>query len=298
MPATGPASGWRAHAVPWPASWTRAGLAATGVAMALALYITQQATEAEQKIVRASKIALTISASGRPNDPGWAPAKAEMLRLIREGIAIDRHYRKITPIVADELARWGDWQNATWIWESVLSSRPHIVAIMSNAARGYLTIGRYDRVREYLERAKRIQPRAPAVRSLELLLLARTGENAKALELGRQAIADGDYDFDLTNTLFILAWRAKDYTTAAKAMELRLAGWDVLRPQGYTQLGTMYARDAHDPAKALESYRRAYALVSPAERDRVLAEVPLEMRADVAAAPSLPATTQTSASRG
>ncbi len=64
-----------------------------------------------------------------------------MLKQLREGIAINPHYRKITPMVADELARWGDWKDATWIWESVLSSRPYVVAILANVARGYASMG-------------------------------------------------------------------------------------------------------------------------------------------------------------
>ena len=85
-----------------------------------------------------------------------------MLQLVREGVAINPHYRKITPMVADELARWGDWANAVWIWESVLSSRPRIVAILTNVARGYAAMGQPDRARAYLMRAQRLAPDAPA----------------------------------------------------------------------------------------------------------------------------------------
>src|SRR5206468_1559582 len=110
----------------------------------------------EFKIVRATRMALSISASGNPNDPQWRPVKAEMLRLIREGIAINPHYRKITPMVADEVARWGDWKDAIWIWESVLSSRPHVVAIMANVARGYASTGETEKALAWLQRAKAI----------------------------------------------------------------------------------------------------------------------------------------------
>ena len=87
-----------------------------------------------------------------------------MLQLVREGIAINPHYRKVTPVVADELARWGDWRNAVWIWDSVLASRPNVVVLLTNAARGYDSLGQRDRALAYLERARRIQPQAPAVR--------------------------------------------------------------------------------------------------------------------------------------
>ncbi len=283
----------------WKPSWARplAGIAVA--AIALAAYITQQAAECEQKIVRATKIALSISASGDPNNPKWNGAKAEMLTLIRQGIAINRHYRKITPMVADELAKWGDWKNATWIWESVLSSRPHVVAIMSNVARGHLIMGQPDIALAYLDRARKTQPRAPAVRSLEVVLLSRTGQQARALELARQAIADDIYDYDLANASFFLGWHAGDYALAAKAMRLRMIGWPSSRMEGYLQLGEMYAQAAKDPEKALAAFKQALALAPEAQRPALLKRVPAEYRArlgypDPAAAPAA----HTSASKG
>ncbi len=77
--------------------------------------------------------------------------------------------------------RWGDWRNATWIWESVLSSRPHIVAILSNAAHGHLALGEPARALEHLRHAKAVQPDAPTVRSLEVIVLSRTGQPAQSL---------------------------------------------------------------------------------------------------------------------
>lgn len=283
----------------WKPSCARALAGIAVAAIALAAYIAQQAAECEQKIVRATKIALSISASGDPNNPRWNGAKAEMLTLIRQGIAINRHYRKITPMVADELAKWGDWKNATWIWESVLSSRPHVVAIMSNVARGHLTMGQPDLALAYLDRARKTQPRAPAVRSLEVILLSRTGQQARALELARQAIADNIYDYDLANASFFLAWHAGDYALAAKAMRLRMIGWPASRMEGYVQLGEMYAQAVKDPEKALAAFKQALALAPEAQRPALLKRVPAEYRArlgypDPAAAPAA----QTSASKG
>jgi O-antigen ligase len=273
---TGPAAAVR---LAWRPAYSR-GLAVFALAgLALAGYITQQAAECEQKIVRATKIALTISASGEPNNPQWNASKAEMLKLIREGVAINRHYRKITPMVADELAKWGDWQNATWIWESVLSSRPNVVAILTNVARGYASMGKPAEALAYLERARKIQPQAPAVRSLEVVLLSRTGQEARALDLARQAIASNIYDYDLANAGFLLGWRAGDYALAAKAMQLRMTGWPDTRVQGYLQLGDMYAQAANDPEKALAAFRQALALAPEAERQSLLQRIPPAYRA-------------------
>jgi O-antigen ligase len=273
---TGPAAAVR---LPWRPVFSRALAVFALAGLALAGYITQQAAECEQKIVRATKIALTISASGEPNNPRWNASKAEMLKLIREGIAINPHYRKITPMVADELAKWGDWKDATWIWESVLSSRPNVVAILTNVARGYASMGKPAEALAYLERARKIQPQAPAVRSLEVVLLSRTGQEARALDLARQAIASNIYDYDLANAGFLLGWRAGDYALAAKAMQLRMTGWPDTRVQGYLQLGDMYAQAANDPEKALAAFKQALALAPEAERQSLLQRIPPAYRA-------------------
>jgi O-antigen ligase len=290
-----------ARRLPWRPSISRAAVIATVAATALAAYITQQAAECELKIVRATKIALSITASGNPNNPKWNPAKAEMLRLIREGIAINRHYRKVTPMVADELAKWGDWKDAAWIWESVLSSRPHVVAIMTNVARAYTTMGKFGEALAYLERARKVQPRAPAVRSLEVILLSRTGQEQRALELARKAIEDKIYDYDLANSTFLLARRAGDYALAATAMRLRMIGWPESRLDGYLVLGDMYAQTAKDPDNALAAFKQALALVSEADRPAVLERIPPAYRAKLGygnPAPAGPAAAQTSATKG
>lgn len=143
-------------------------------------YIAQQAITCEAKLVQAIKIALTISKSGYPDDPRWKNAKTEMLGLVREGIAINPHYRKLTPIVADALAGWGDWKNATWIWESVLESRPNVVVILANVARGHLQSGNRAKAQEYFDRAMALQPAAPTLMTLQAMLAHQAKEDAEA----------------------------------------------------------------------------------------------------------------------
>jgi O-antigen ligase len=295
----GLAAPWAAWRLSWRPQWSQAGAVFMVACLGLTAFITWQAAEAERKIVRAARIALSISASGRPNDPRWEGSKAEMLRLTREAIAINRHYRKITPMVADELAHWGDWKNATWIWESVLTSRPHVVAILSNVARGYANTGQPAQALRYLERAKDVQPRAASVRSLEVILLARGGDEARALELARQAIADEIYDYDLANTTFLLAWRSGDFDLAVRAMRLRMLGWPATRAEGYLQLGTMYDTGMRDPDRALTAFRQALAATSAADREAVLARIPAAYAAKlgVSGPPARPPA-QTSASNG
>jgi len=265
---------WAAQRLAWKPVFSQGMAVASMVFLALAAFITQQAAECEQKIVKATKLALTVSASGDYNNPKWDKTKAEMLKLIKEGTDINPHYRKITPMVADELAKWGDWKNAIWVWESVISSRPYIVAIMSNIARGYTSTGQPEKALPYLERAKKIQPNAPAVRSLEIVLLSRTGQEKKALEQAQDAIARGITDFDLLNAAFVLGWRNSDFPMALKAMDLRMAGWPATRANGYLQLGNMYTTGVKNPAKAEESFKKALELTPEAERRTLLGQIP------------------------
>jgi len=288
---------WAVVRVPWREGWSRLAAGAVVGALALATFISWQAAQAEFKIVRATRMALSISASGNPNDPQWQPVKTEMLRLIREGIAINPHYRKITPMVADEVARWGDWKDAIWIWESVVSSRPHVVAIMANVARGYASIGETGKALAWLQRAKAIQPRAVSVRSLEVILLARTGKTEQALALARSAVDDKVYDFDMTNVAFALAWRAGDWDLARRAMHLRMVGWPSSRAEGFLRLATMYDQGMHDQEQALGAYRQALDVANPNERAAMVTAIPPAYAARLGLRPAGNAP-QTSASKG
>ena len=72
---------WDAVRMPWRPQFSQAGTLLMLVCLALAAFISQQATVAEYKIVRATKMALSITASGEPNNPKWNKLKLEMLGL-------------------------------------------------------------------------------------------------------------------------------------------------------------------------------------------------------------------------
>ncbi len=221
--------------------------------------------------------------------------------MIQEGVRINPHYRKITPMVADELARWGEWRNATWIWESVLASRPHVVALLTNAARGHITMGDTARAAQLLDRAIKLQPRAPSVRSLEIIVLGRLGQEERALQRAHQSIDEGIYDNDLVTGAFILGWRAGQFEFAARAMALRMQLAPTSKATDYAQLGKMYAIAAKDDAKAMAAFREALSLANETQRPVVLNQIPSDFRARLGlpAMPSTPASaTQTSASKG
>lgn len=265
---------WAAVRLAWTPLYSQVAAGVTMACLALAAYITQQAAECELKIVKATKLALTISASGDYNSPRWDKSKAEMLRLIKEGTDINPHYRKITPMVADELAKWGDWKNAVWIWDSVLSSRPYVVALMSNVARGYVTLNQPEKALEYLARAKKVQPNASTVRSLEVVLLSRTGKEKEALAQVKDALDRNIIDYDLTNAGFVLGWRAGDYETAVRSMDLRMKNFPSTQQAGYIQLGSMYTTGLPDEAKALDAFKKALDVTPEFGKQAVLAQIP------------------------
>lgn len=258
----------------WKPVYSTASVVAVAVLAVLAAFITQQAALSERKIVSALRLALTISRSGAPNAPRWDPIKNQMFTLLREGIAINPHYRKLTPQVADELARWGDWKNAIWVWESVVSSRPYVVAILSNIARGYAQTGDTQKALELLAHCKQIQPKAPSVRSLEVILLSRSDKNAEALQLIKQSLNEKIYDFDLLNAAWSLGIHGGDYELAILGMELRNKKWLDQRVDGMLRLGLVYAVYLKDETKALAAYREAVALTPEYAREGTRRRIP------------------------
>ncbi len=244
------------------------------VCLALTAYISQQAAATEEKIVRAVKMALQISQSGDYNNPKWDKNKREMLALIKEGVAINPHYRKITPMVADELAKWGDWKNAIWIWESVVSSRPYVVAILSNIARGYAQLGDNDKSLEYLLRAEKLQPKATAVRSLKVILYSRNGREPEAKKLAQTYMQQDTYDYDLVNAAYVLAVRANDFDMAIDSLQKRMKAFPNLKSDSYIKLGNIYATGKKDDALALASFKSALETAAPAEKEATRQQIP------------------------
>lgn len=261
--------------VQWTARYSWWALSAAVLCTAVAVFVAQQAIECEAKLVRAIKIALAISRSGNPNDPRWETAKSEMLRLMREGIAINPHYRKLTPMAADAMASWGDWKNATWIWESVLESRPNVVVILANVARGYMQTDNLAKAQEYLNRAKNLQPTATVLTALEVMLLSRTGKDQEAMQRAKELLRAGTVDYDLLQAAYFLGLRNRDPELAIQALELRIKTWPAQAIDGWLKLGNIYdSPEVKDEGKALQAYQAALKATSAPYKSAVLAMIP------------------------
>ncbi len=263
-----------ASRISWKPAYSQVMAVTFMVCFALTAYISQQAATTEKKIVSAVKIALTISQSGDVNSPKWDKSKKEMLTLAKESIDINTHYRKITPMAADELARWGDWKNAVWIWESVIVSRPYVVAMMSNAARGYAQLGNNDKALELLARSEKIQPKAVSVRSLKVILMSRSGKEKEAAILAQQYMNEGTVDFDLLSAAYVLGVRKSDFDMAIKSMELRNKDWPASRQDGYLKMANIYVNFKKDEVKAVAAFKGALAATPEKDRDALRKQVP------------------------
>ena len=251
------------------------------VCLALTAYISQQAAATEKKIVSAVKMALTISQSGDVNNPKWDKTKKEMLVLAKDGILINTHYRKITPMIADELAKWGDWKNAVWVWESVVVSRPYVVALMSNIARGYSQLGNTEKALEFLARCEKLQPKAVSVRSLKVILLSRSGKEPEAAVLAKQSMEEGIVDFDLLGAAYVLGMRKSDFDMAVKGLELRNKDWPASRADGYFKLGQIYTSYKKDDVKAAAAFKSAIEFTPEKEREALRKQIPVQFQASL-----------------
>lgn len=263
---------WRSWAIP-------AALVLAAAGMVLTVWISLQAAAAESRLVGALKIASGINLSVDPTHPRHDPRKAELLRLVREGIAINPHYRKITPIVADQLVRWGDWRNALWIWESVVASRPKVVALLANTAQAHIQLGELRQAQVYFERARAIQPEAPVVHTLEVLLLAHRGELAQAAQLSRLYLQRPLVDQDLATTAYLLGLRTQDWELAIQALTQRRQRWPRLEVDSWYKLGQLYAGPLRDETRAQQAFQAALDAAPPPFRDKVREVIPQPYRA-------------------
>lgn len=263
------------------ASMALAGLMAACVAGTA--WFAERAMAGESRIMKAANLAAGINATRDNKDPALDGYKREVLRLIREGIEINPRYRRTTPVVGDEFARWGDWKNATWIWESVTISHPYVVVILTNVARGYARANDVAKASEFLERARKVQPTAPTVRALDVIIPAQAGQDQKALAAARAAMDAGVSDYDMFTSAYQAGVRAGDTATALRALTLRLKAWPNERAaEGHVQLGNLLAQGRPDSAEARQAFEQGLRLAAPAQREALLAQVPPAYRTTAA----------------
>ena len=267
--------------LPWSPSSSRFALVPLGGALLLALYITLQAVQAERKIVSA----ITDTGLLAKTPPSGAAGRlAILLRNIRGGIAINPHYRKLTPIVADNLAAMGDWANAVWIWQSVVDSRPNVTAIWINLAQGYSRLGQADNALRALNQVKRLQPDKPVTRELEALVLSRIGQADNAERLLNGYYDHGEFTFEMLQSGYVIGYDNQRWQLAIRSLELRNKTWPAMAAEGHFRLGLLYSNPAtaiYDDAKALAEFKAGLAVVPVGQQMQYRDQVPARYRAQM-----------------
>jgi O-antigen ligase len=181
--------------------------------------------------------------------------------------------------VADQLVRWGDWRNALWIWESVVASRPNVVALLANSAQAHIQLGELPQAQAYFERARAIQPEAPVVHTLEVLLLVHRGELRQAAQLSRAYLQRPQVDQDLTLAAYLLGLRTQDWELAIQALTQRRMRWPQLAVDSWYKLGQLYARpELRDEVRAQQAFQAALDAAPATFRDKVREVIPQPYR--------------------
>lgn len=264
----------------WRPGFSRAMLAALLCCTVLAGYITQQAAEAERKIVRAILLGNAIVQSHLSGKKQSEELKTRWLQDIREGIAIHPHYRKLTVRFPDQLVQVGDWANAVWVWETLAASRPNIAAIWFNIAVSYRKLGQSTRALDALQHARQLQPDDPQLRTLEVILLGDSGHEAEAVQRLRAYYQQGLYDYALVQAGYELGLKMHDWPLAIRSLELRNQTWPEHAANGHLLLGTLYANpELKDDAKALAAFRSGLQASPPEQQANFRKQVPQSYRA-------------------
>ncbi|QTN26489.1 O-antigen ligase family protein [Rhodoferax sp. AJA081-3] len=242
-------------------------------------YIVQQAVQAEFKLVRAIHIANRLSRDTGLDVRERNALKAEMLQSIRQGVAVNPHYRKLTAELAEPLAAGGDWRNAVWILESVVASRPHVAALWTGLAMGYSQLGQHDRANGALKQVQRLKPEALPTRTLEVVLLNRSGHQGQAIMRLNESFDQGVFGYDMVQVGYAIGYQAQNWPLAIRSLELRIAAWPQQAADGYFRLGLIYANPAvHEDAKALAAFKSGLLQVPLEQRENYRQQVPQPFR--------------------
>ncbi|MCA3237926.1 MAG: O-antigen ligase family protein [Curvibacter sp.] len=261
-----------------PMPWKAATLI-VALALAPATWLVHRAWASETRLVRAAQMAYQITLSGRADDPAWAPRKAEMLRLLKEGVDLHPHYRKLTSLVADDLLRWQDERNARWVLESLAASRPYVVVILAQLGRLHAQAGELPQAEAYLQRARALQPRGPAVLSLQFLILRKQGRTDDAAALARDMLGRGLGDADLLGQAYQLAIQRQDWPLAIDVLKQRIQRWPATALESWLRLAHIQSLpEVGDRAGAIQSYQAALQALPPQQRDMLRSQIPQPYR--------------------
>lgn len=250
--------------------------------LVLATYITQQAFQAERKIVHAIHLGTFLGQQLPAPAQPEAQRKVEMLTNLREGIAINPHYRKFTAIAAEQLSASGDYANAVWVLETVAASRPHVPALWYGLAINYAQLGKLDQANAALQQLERLKPDAIDTVTLRVTLLSKAGKDDQAIALVNKLLDAKKFDFELLQTGYALGLKTHNQQLAVRSLELFNLTWPQHAADTYFRLGSVYTdAAATDDAKALAAFKQGFAAVPNREKANYIKQIPERFRAQM-----------------
>lgn len=266
---------WRWPRVTWKTAYSWLAMGLIVAAAAVTAYFSWQAVVCEAMLQKAVAQSHRVIQSGNPGHPRWNDTKADILRLAQQAIAINPHYSTATAILAENVIRWGDWENAIWLMQSTMSTRPNEVALLVGVSRAYLTVGKPEQAQAWFNRAASVQPNAPYVRVQQAYLSLAQRDYQSAADIIAERLDDHGADHDLVNAAYILGEGTGDWQLAIRALEQQIKNSPKDAASAWLDLGELYSRaEIANEARAAESYRNALSLTPGYLRDRVWRRIP------------------------
>lgn len=245
----------------------------------LTAFVFWRAAVCEYKLVRGVQMAVAIAKAPNPQDPSWAQDKNTATRLVMEAIAINPHYRKISPAAGDAMASWGDWANAAAVWQSALQSRPNVVALWANLARARMRLRQFGPAQEALDRATAIRPQAPALIPLQVLIWQGQGATQAALQRAADQLEAGRFDPELLQTSYALGVTHNTPRLAEHALQLQIRHVPGSTTLAWLRLGHLYSTGPlANEDQARQAFEAALASVAPRQKTALLQEIPHRFR--------------------
>ena len=232
--------------------------------LALTTYITLLAGRAEYALVKAVNLGNTYLKNPAADRKDMAQAAA----LLREGLAINPHYRKIGSPAADALVAFGDLPSAAAALSAIAQSRPHVPDIWANLVMIHANLRQNPQAELAMKELERLQPAASRTLQLRILLLYRNGANEEALGKLTQAMDRGDAEIEMFNFAYAMGLETHNSDFALHALSMRSTRWPVTAADGHFKSGMIYASlPGNYQSKAREAFELGYRAAPPAERE-------------------------------
>ncbi|MDZ7922397.1 O-antigen ligase family protein [Rhodoferax sp.] len=246
---------------------------------ALAALTTVQAIRAEMLIVGGIH-ALNKAQQILPADASAArAAQARGVELLKEGLAVNAHYRKVISIASEQLASLKDWEHAAMVLQSIADSRPHIANVWSNLVLTRIEQGQAEPAMAAWRELKRLQPDTPRTRAMELLVLSRTGQEAQAIAKLHAYFDQGVVEYDMTLLAYTLGLRLHQWDLAERGLRLQAQAWPGNAADSYFRLGNVYVEAGKGfEDRALAAFRLGWKAVPAGEKALYQRLVPAHYR--------------------